>query len=241
MQINQLKGVALAGLMFTAFSCNNGVQSDQAEVSEARDAATISTSAARYQIDPAQSEMRWVGSKVTGRHPGTVDIKEGSIAVENEQIVGGRFVMDMNTVQARDEQMDEANNTKLTGHLKSEDFFQVEQYPDAVFEITGVEPIGTASVESNDTDTDYTQYRDYSEFRVMDPTHMITGNLTIRGETRGITFPAHVSMDNNEIKAKANFNIDRKEWNLTYGTDKSMGDKMLYSDFNLGFDIVARQ
>lgn len=231
----------MAGLLFTAFSCDNSVKSDQAQVSDATEAATVSTAATRYQIDPAQSEVRWVGSKVTGRHPGTVDIQEGSLAVENNQIVGGRFVMDMNTVQATDEAMDEANNKKLSGHLKSEDFFQVEQYPNAVFEITSVEPIGTASLASNDTDTDYTEYRDYNEFKVADPTHMITGNLTIKGETKGITFPARISMNNGEIKAKANFNINRTDWGLTYGADRSLGDKMLYSDFNLGFDIVAKQ
>ncbi len=149
--------------------------------------------------------------------------------------------MDMKTVQARDEAMDEANNTKLSGHLKSDDFFQVEQYPNAVFEITSVEPIGTASLVTNDTDTDYTEYRDYNEFKVVDPTHMVTGNLTIKGETKGITFPARISMNNGEIKAKANFNINRTDWNLTYGADRSLGDKMLYSDFNLGFEIVAKQ
>jgi polyisoprenoid-binding protein YceI len=241
MRVSCLPSLVLTSLIFAASSCGSGVQSDQAQVGDAVEAAAIADSAERYQIDTTQSEVRWVGSKVTGRHPGTIDIQDGSLAVEDDRIVGGRFVMDMNTILVRDENMDAESNVKLTNHLKSGDFFEVDQHPTATFEITAVEPITTASAEAQDTDTEYTQFRDYSEFRLANPTHMVSGNLTMKGETKSITFPARISLENGEVQAKANFNINRTDWNLTYRSDRSVGDKLIYSDVNLGFDIVAKK
>lgn len=240
MKTNPWYGIAFAASMLI-IACDTTVKTDNAEVSEAKETTEVSAAASRLQIDTTQSEVRWVGSKVTGRHPGTIGIQEGSLAVENDRIVGGNFVMDMSRLIVRDEALDEESTIKLTGHLKSADFFEVEQHPTATFEITAVEPLQGADSASQETDTDYTAFRDYSEFRVMDPTHRVTGNLTMKGETKSITFPAKINMANGEVQAKANFNIDRNDWNLKYGADKSLGDKMIYSDVNLGFDIVARQ
>ena len=78
---------------------------------------------------------------------------------------------------------------------------------------------------------------------VENPTHFISGNLTLRGVTKNITFPAAVSLDNGTVKAKANFNINRIDWNLKYQDESSVADKakdkFIYNTVNVGFELEA--
>ena len=74
-----------------------------------------------------------------------------------------------------------------------------------------------------------------------DATHTITGNLTLKGITKSITFPAKVNVADNKITADANFNIDRTQWNIVYGNDESLGDKFIRPEVNLQVHLVAGQ
>lgn len=80
---------------------------------------------------------------------------------------------------------------------------------------------------------------------VTNPTHTITGNLTMRGTTKSVSFPAKVSVDANSIVAEAKFNIDRTDWNLSYGDESSVvdkaQDKFIYNTVNVGFSLVANK
>jgi len=78
---------------------------------------------------------------------------------------------------------------------------------------------------------------------VANPTHWISGNLTLRGNTKNIKFPAAVSLRNGEVSAQAGFNIDRTQWGLSYGDEATAVDKakdqFIYNTVNIGFDIKA--
>src|SRR5690606_35721546 len=107
---------------------------------------------------------------------------------------------------------------KLVNHLKSDDFFGVEKYPTAKFEITKVVSQG------ND------QY-------------LVTGNLTIKATTKEIEFPATIKAEGEALTASAQITVDRSEYDIRYGSSSffdNLGDKVIYDDFNLDVTLVAQ-
>ncbi|MCB0575506.1 MAG: YceI family protein, partial [Saprospiraceae bacterium] len=91
-----------------------------------------------YNVDVNSSTVVWTGYKVTGKHTGTVKIKNGNLSWDNGQLTGGSFEIDMNSITCTDQEGEWAQ--KLVGHLKSEDFFGVEKYPTSKFVITKAIP-----------------------------------------------------------------------------------------------------
>lgn len=189
---------------------------DAQAVQEVAEAATV----------PAMAEastINWVGFKTydDGRHNGTVAIKNGEFQIKGEELVGGSFTIDMNSIACMD-LTDAEYNGKLVGHLKSDDFFGVETNPEAKFEIV--------SVAANDTaDTTTTA------------SHTVTGNLTLRGVTKAITVPANIKVSNGHVQVTTpEFAIDRKQWNVMYGSTGIEGlakDKLIDDNILLSLDI----
>ncbi len=204
-------------IMFTA--CESAPKADSAETSDAKEVEEVAGNG--YAVNLDASTIEWVGTKPVGKHHGTVQITEGTLVVENGTITGGEYMIDLSTIQPDDQ--GEEGNQKLGGHLKSADFFDVENHPTGKFVITGV----TEGVEQSD------------DLVMKDATHMITGNLTLKGETKSITFPAKVVMEDGKVLADANFNIDRTNWGLVYGNDKSLGDKFIRPEVNLDVHLEA--
>lgn len=169
------------------------------------------------QVDVNNSIVKWLGKKVTGQHNGTVKIKDGTLYVQNGKVTGGNFNMDMTTITDLD-LTDAESNAKLTGHLKSDDFFSVAKFPTSNFTITEIGP-GTNGA-----------------------TNTIKGNLTIKGITKPIQFPANIQVSNGKATAKANFDIDRTEYDIKYGSGKffeGIGDKAIYDNFNIELELVT--
>ncbi|WP_299826408.1 YceI family protein [uncultured Pontibacter sp.] len=220
----------LAG--FTA--CDTSVKTDNALVGEAITTKTKIKAPTVFLIDTAKSQLTWIGAKMTGRHNGYFKIKEGELHLNESQQASGNILIDMTTMQADDKTIDKASNLKLTKHLKSEDFFDCEKYKTAAFELTALAPYDSSQVKP-------TQPRTTPDdaLRVKNPTHFVTGNLTIKDITKSVTFPARITLEDNQLKAKANFNIDRTKWGLIYRSDKSLGDQTIRPKVNIGFDIVA--
>jgi polyisoprenoid-binding protein YceI len=185
--------IAVAGMMLV--SCNQAPKTAQeaGEVSQATQEAVV------YKVDAQNSVLTWTGAKITETvHYGTVSITEGSLAFNGGQLEAGNFVIDMNSITVLD--IDEDNGKlKLEGHLKSGDFFMTEQFPTAKFEVTGAEAL--TGVEG--------------------ATHTLTGNLTIKDVTNGISFPANVSVVDGGVAAYAKFTINRNEWGVIWGGTKT--------------------
>lgn len=212
-------------LAFSFTSCSDS-NAPKTEAGDAQEAAPIQETSAQYVADASSSSLEWTGRKVTGEHYGHVNISEGVIAVENQAITGGNFTFNLTTLESDD--LEGENKEKLEGHLKSGDFFEVEKYPSARFEIVSVNPYSAADAAGVDT-----------TYLGAAPTHTITGNLTLKDSTKSVSFPAVVKIADEGVQAKAKFVIDRTSWGLHYGADKSLGDKMIYKEVELRLDLKA--
>ena len=233
--------LALSLLAVFAVAC--GSKSNTVETSEAKEVASADDATA-ITVNTQNSMVTWIGSKPTGKHNGSITIADGEIMVNNSEIVGGNFTIDITSLKALDMEEGTDGYNNLVGHLMSPDFFDAENHPTATFEVTEVKPFSAANLSADKDEYDSeNKPAALSEVMVENPTHFISGNLTMRGTTKNITFPAHVEMNNGVIKAKANFNIDRTAWGLSYNTEANFvdqaKDKMIYDTVNVGFELEA--
>lgn len=164
-----------------------------------------------FKITTAQSKIEWVGKKVTGSHNGTIDIKHGELVINDNTIVGGNFVVDMKSLKILDV-TDPATNAQFAGHLASDDFFSIQDFPEASFEVT--------SVSSN----------------------RILGNLTIKDITHPVEFDAHVIVHGETLTAVARIVIDRTRYAIKFRSGsffQNLGDTLIYNDFELNVNLTA--
>lgn len=163
----------------------------------------------KKEVKLEKSKVTWKGYKVTGSHYGTVALKSGHFEFEGDKLIGGTFVVDLTTLQSED--LSGEYKAKLEGHLKSPDFFGVENHPEAKLEITKA----TASGKN---------------------AYNVEGNLTIKGQTQPISFPLSVYGS----KATATLKVDRAQYGLKYGSNSffdNLGDKAIYDEFDLVVDV----
>ena len=173
-------------------------------------------------VSVADSKVNWLGKKVTGQHNGTIKVLKGEVLVDNGKVTGGSVEIDMKTI-ADEDLKDEEYNKKLMTHLSSADFFDVGKYPTSKLELTKVEELKDAT-KPNVNST-------------------VTGNLTMKDVTKSITFPAEIKIENGVLTVKADFDVDRTDWNIKYGSGKffdGLGDKMINDKFNLNISIIAK-
>ncbi|WP_162053510.1 YceI family protein [Pontibacter pamirensis] len=209
-----------AALLFTA--CSEG-STETETTSEVITEATTPADGETYNVVTEQSEVNWLGKKVGGEHTGNIELQNGELVVANDQLVGGTLVIDMNTITNTDITAEE-DNQKLVGHLKSDDFFGVEKYPTATFEITNVTPVTSAAAG--------------------EATHNVTGNLTIKEKTEQVSFPAVINVNNGTTTAKADVTVDRSKFDVRYGSNSffdDLGDKAIDDNFTITFDVTAQQ
>ena len=168
-------------------------------------------------MDTNESFVAWKGYKVTGSHHGKVMLKEGQLFFEEGALIGGGFEIDMATLSCEDLQGEYRN--KLVGHLKSPDFFGVENYPTAKFTITKVISRGTAG------------------------SYKVVGDLTIKETTKEIKFNTQVEEKDGKQVASADITIDRSDFNVRYGSGsffENLGDKTIYDEFELAVTLVSK-
>ena len=160
------------------------------------------------KVDVEKSVVKWVGYKLTGQHEGTISIKEGELNFENKVLTGGTFTMDMGSINTTD--LEGGSKNRLDGHLKDEDFFDVDKYKTAAMVFKEIKP----------SDKDYS----------------IKADLTIKGITNEILFNMSVS----ETSATANLKIDRTQFNITYKSatfTNILKDKAIYDEFDLSVKL----
>jgi len=176
-----------------------------------------------YHIDPAASVLEWTGRNLNNRHYGRIPFSSGEIIITAGELLRGEITLDLTGISNLDLQ-DETYRQMLISHLKSADFFAVDRYPVASITISGWLPIAGATPGT--------------------PDHTVEGELTIKGVTRGIVFPAAVSpQEDGSLKAQAAFDIDRTVWNITYGSGKlfeKLGMHLVHDRIDIELFIVAR-
>lgn len=167
------------------------------------------------QVDVSKSVVKWEGKKLTGSHHGTMGIKEGNLEYANGKVTGGKVVVDMQSLKVLD-LTDPGSNGKLTGHLKSDDFFSVATHPSSQLVVTKVASNGNS--------------------------HTFTGDLTIKGITNSVTFPATSAKDGKNLVYKGVLTVDRSKYNVRYGSKSffnDIGDKAIDDNFTLDFSLVV--
>ncbi len=231
MQTLQFFSVAIIATLL--FSCTNAPDSDKAKTSNAK-AVNSSDANERWPIDVAASKIEWVGTKVSGYHTGVVPLKSGEVLLADGNVTGGKFIMDLaNLTVSGPKGNDQTGNDKLLGHLKSADFFDVENNPEATFELTDVKPFSGTVKDTTDE-----RQEEINEYRFTDPTHTVSGNLTIKGISKNIQFPARITVSGDAVEARAKFNIDRKEWSIVY---PGKPDDLIRDEIHLGIAIMAKK
>lgn len=168
-----------------------------------------------YTVDVEKSSITWIGRKVTGEHTGKIKIASGKLIADAKTLKGGEFLFDMKTITCTD--LSGEYRDKLVGHLKSEDFFSVDKYPTAKFELLKIVPIAKNKAT-------------------------ITGKLTIKGITQSISFPAVITISDKLVKADAQkVLVDRTLFDIRYGSKSffNIGDKAIDNDFELNINLIA--
>lgn len=217
MKIGMTTLALLATLVF--FACGDSA-STQTETETATEVASTPAVSGAFAVD-AGSTLGWTGSKVGKSHNGTIDITSGGISLTDGVVTGGEFVIDMNSIKDLDVENEEYN-AKLVGHLKSDDFFGVEAHPTATFKITGAE-----AVSGQDSGN-----------------YSVTGDLTIKGITHSINFPAQIDVTAEGVSTKAVFPIDRSKWEVKFGStnffEDLVGDKIISNEIEIALDFVSK-
>jgi polyisoprenoid-binding protein YceI len=204
-------------------SCDSAPKGDAAHVSEKTEAKPVAPAAMTLNVDAVASEVMFTGNGVGKNHPGKFSVDKGTIMVADGKVTGGKFNIAVSSMKMSEE--GEAIQTKLAGHLLSGDFFDSAKYPSAIFEITSVAPYtATPGVASVVAGANYT----------------VSGNLTLKDVTKNVSFPANIAVLGNTVTAKANFNIDRTIWGMSYGNDKSLGDKFISPEVNIALNLSAK-
>lgn len=154
-----------------------------------------------YNVDIEKSSLRWTGYYVFNfsEHYGTIGISGGEINVNKQEIISGFFDIDMKSIKNLDIPDDDLEN-----HLMSDDFFSVDKFPTARFEITKTEKVKDPQPGG--------------------PNYEVTGNLTIKGLSNVLTFPALIQFGTDGVEAKAKFKFDRTKWNVRYNSGKFFFD-----------------
>ncbi|MFN3597499.1 MAG: YceI family protein [Rubricoccaceae bacterium] len=185
-----LSAASLAAALLLA-ACGNVGDAPQAEVS-AVDAAERPAAfrGTPLPIDTAASAVEWTGAKVTGSHDGGFRSFDGVIYVDGAEVTGVDVRIDATSLYS--------DNADLTQHLLSPDFFEAETYPEARFVAATIRPVTEADAAPEGM------------------THMVTGTLTMRGQSNQVTFPARTSVQDGRATATADFIINRQDWGITY-------------------------
>lgn len=216
--------------MFLLAACADAPESDKAETTEAQEVTT--SNGTNFKVDTTASKVEWVATKVSAYHTGTLNVKSGEVIVKDGNITGGNFVLDMNSIVVSGPKgSDTKANEKLLGHLKSADFFDVTKNPEATFTITSVAPFSGTAKDSADP-----RQEAISKYKVTNPTHSVSGNLTIKGLTKNITFPAQITITGNSASAIAKFNINRQDWDIVY---PGKPDDLIRNEVHLGIALKA--
>ena len=205
--------------------CNKDLKKQQTSTTEkalaAADLASVITVNDTLIVDLENSNIDWIGRKVTGEHSGTLNLSDGFVIWNRKSITGGKITFDMTSIQNTDIESLEWKE-KLEKHLMAEDFFFADSFPHAILEIKNHRQ--TINDKSENID-------------------QIIADLTIRGITHEIIFPLQISQDNYILNAEGNINVNRTSFNIKYKSGtffEDLGDRMIYDDFIVRFSVQTK-
>ena len=199
--------VAIAALLLLSACANPAADKPKAVVGEATNTSSASPVAGeKYLITSENSKIEFIGAKVTGHHNGSFKKISGTIDYAG-QIEKSRVSITIDSSSL------ETDTPDLTKHLKTADFFDVAKYPEAKFESTEIKPGGEKGAS-----------------------HTVTGNLTLHGVTKSVTFPATITVNPGVITVESSFAINRKDFGINYA---GQADNLIRDDVALTLHVKA--
>lgn len=190
-----IPALLFAAVMTTSCGSNAIEASDAKEVKEVAITGTYNVLGDHNHVD----WKAWHLGK-TGERFGKVTLESAEASVNEGALVGGKFVLDLTALTVENFGDDTVQNDKLRGHLTSGDFFLTDSFPTATFEITSVD----------------TTSGDYNS--------VVTGNLTIKGVSKSISFNSNVEITEDALSISSEtFEVNREDWGLTYHNEGTVG------------------
>src|SRR3954453_9148781 len=184
------KGIAitiLSGLIFLIACHDPPADTSKATTGEAAHVASPAVAQGqKYLITPQNSKIEFIGSKVTGKQNGSFGDFSGQVDYAGSP-ENSRVSITIKIESINTDAPD------LTKHLKTADFFDAAKYPEATFVSTAIKPGGDKGA-----------------------THTVTGNLTMHGVTKSVTFPASLHITAEAADVDAEFAINRKDFGIVY-------------------------
>lgn len=166
----------------------------------------------KFEIVGTQSNIDWVGRKVTGAHNGTIAIKKGELILNDGKLAGGMFIVDTTSVKILDI-TDPATNAQFAGHLASDDFFASEKYPEAALEIV--------SVDGN---------RVAGNLTIKGITHPVSFDAVVKTNEDRLTATGKLVIDRTKYEMKF------RSGNFF----QNLGDTLIYDHFELDVIVTAK-
>ena len=176
-----------------------------------------------FTADTERSVIYWTGRNLFNHHTGTVGLRGGSVSLDAGRLTAADFSVDFDTATSTDLK-DSSLVAALIGHLKSDDFFDVSNYPEIRFVLTKSTLISETSDGRANT--------------------RIEGDFTLRGQTHPLAFDALIAVDGKgDLYAQAEFELDRTIWGANYGSGRifeRLGMHVVNDLVHLHLKLVAR-
>ena len=201
-------------IILTFFAINCDSKSDQPQSIPKVQNVIENNETSLYLVDIVNSEIKWIGKKITSSHEGTIRLSSGKIKMNGNHVQSAELIVDMTTIQNTDIE-NEKYRKKLNGHLRNEDFFNVEKYSTSVLKINN------------------SQKLEDSNFRFF-------GELTIKGITHPVEFDGIIEKNEDILSANIKLIFDRTLWGIKYGSGKffdDLGDRMILDNIELKITI----
>lgn len=213
----------LVGAIITVAGCSNPADNvAEAQVNEpapapaagatneaaAPVAAAPAANSTKAYVISADSKVDFLASKaIGGETPGGFKKFVGQL-----NVVDGHFSPEGSKIVI-DIASIETGKQKLTDHLKNEDFFDVGKFPTATFAATKIESLPEDATKQK-----------------------LTGDLTMHGVTKSISFPATVSVAEDAVAVKAEFFINRFDFDMKYA---GQADNLIRKEVVIKLDVKA--
>ncbi len=219
------KKTLLFAFAFVAFfSCKNDPKIEAAQAAPKLESALLEPVPTEGAVTFVVTEgiVNWSGTNTVGGsgHQGAIMVESGTLLVNQGQILSGKVTLDMNSISVADIK-DPGERRDLESHLKDADFFEVNKFPKAEFEINEVLPSTMPNFN-----------------------WVLSGTLKMRGKTAPVNIPVKFSIEGDILRAETPaFPINRTTWGVNFhsGILGTVKDKMIDDTVPISLKIVAKR
>jgi polyisoprenoid-binding protein YceI len=172
-----------------------------------------------YEVSAMDSTLTWEGRKpkiIGYKDVGTLALSSGNFQIANGLLTSGGVVINMSTLTSTN--VSKGSTDGLTKHLRSADFFDTDNFPEATIKLISAQPGEMAGTYNLETE------------------------ITIKGITNPVIIPAQVVSENNQVIISGHAELDRTLWNVRFGSGKffeNLADNVIDDNFGVDFRFVA--